>query len=500
MNCDVHIERINNFEYSFAGSNRKYYRKIAKYLTFPNPDPFAYSPTIDMFDKHNLTFKIGMLKHLITELKEAEIKYTLIDFNYVLPKFEFDSRLTGKYLYQKKAVERFYKKRFGIIKVPTRGGKTFLASEIARLFLTFSYSGDNFLFVTDNTTLFAQAIRDIKEYFEPYGGIEIGEICSGKIQTDKRVTVAMVQTIQSTFSKRCRDNVKKRNLTKYLKELKFLAIDEIHDNSSEARMKIYRKCTSIEFLLCLSATPYKDDALKKNLKLQAWSGGIIFDISEQELREKGVLSNYMVFMLFLDHTDSWTEGDYFDVRKDIIVYNKHRNYILIKVMKILESLGLKTLVLFQDIAHGEEISKLTGFKFISGINKGDERELVKNNFLKEEGGFLLASDIFKKGVTLPEVEVMINVDGGLESSKTIQKKGRVLGVTEKKKRSLIIDFFDFEEQYFSKHSETRLDTYIKSIGEENVGLLDTSADDYLKVLRKWIKKWFEGDKDCLGTQ
>lgn len=93
-------------------------------------------------------------------------------------------------------------------------------------------------------------------------------------------------------------------------------------------------------------------------------------------------------------------------------------------------------------------------------------------------------------MTLPEVEVLINVDGGLEDANTIQKKGRVLGTTKTKSRSLIIDFFDLYDAYFSDHSETRLNTYVEAIGENHVGILDTSADDVYETLERWIKKWF----------
>ena len=113
---------------------------------------------------------------------------------------------------------------------------------------------------------------------------------------------------------------------------------------------------------------------------------------------------------------------------------------------------------------------------------------------------MLASDIFKKGVTLPQVEVLINVDGGLEDANTIQKKGRVLGATETKSRSLIIDFFDLYDAYFSEHSETRLDTYIEAIGEKRVGILDTSIDDWLETFRRWTIKWFGADKDFSAMQ
>ena len=147
-------------------------------------------------------------------------------------------------------------------------------------------------------------------------------------------------------------------------------------------------------------------------------------------------------------------------------------------------------MLLQSIEHGSKVAQLSGERFISGQTKSDERERAKAEFLSGEGGFLLASDIFKKGVTISECQVLVNVDGGLEDANTIQRKGRVLGATETKDRSLIIDFFDLYDAYFSEHSETRLDTYVKSVGEKRVGILDTSIDDWCETFKNWTKKWF----------
>ena len=402
--------------------------------------------------------------------------------------------MSGKFIHQRKAVEAFFKRRFGIIVVPTRGGKTFIASEILRIFLD-SDEG-NFLFLTDNTTLFTQAVGDIKKYFERYGGIEVGEIRAGSVDLSKRVTAGMIQTIQSVLSARCKDRAKQKALQKYLKTLKFLCVDEIHDNCSDSKLKIYKRCTALEYQLCLSATPYRANTLVQNLKLKAWSGDIIYTITEEKLRERGVLSDYKVFMFMLDHNDieyddPIDDDDYVDCRKKLIFENNFRNDVLKRVIETLRDMNLKTLVLFQSVEHGRAMSALLGERFISGVTKSDEREESKRNFLSGEGGVLLASNIFKKGVTLPEVQVIINADEGVEDANTIQKKGRVLGATETKKRSLVIDFFDIYDAYFSEHSQTRLNTYIRAIGKKRIGILDVSAQGWLDTFVKWTKKWFE---------
>lgn len=493
MGAIVTINRINNFNYSFKLSTKEGIRHVAKALTFRNPEPFAYSSKIEKFDKRKMTFRIGMLPTLERYLTKKGIEYEVEDYRYRLPEgIEIDDRMTGKYIHQRRAVEAFYRKRFGIIVVPTRGGKTFIASEICRIFLN-SDEG-NFLFLTDNTLLFSQAVGDIKDFFGRYGGIEVGEIRSGKFDISKRVTVGMIQSVSSTLSNRCRDKKKKAAMMKYLRNLKFLCVDEIHDNCSDSKLKIYKKCAKLEYQLCLSATPYRSEALVQNLKLKEWSGDIIYTITEQKLRKRKVLSDYKVFMLLVNHNNlqyKAEDGDYEMLRKEMIFHSEFRNNVIKMVIDILRKLELKTLLLFQSKEHGYALESITGIPFICGDNTNKERERAKAEFLEGKGGMLAASEIFKKGVTLPAVEVLINCDGGLEDANTIQKKGRVLGVTKDKERSLIIDFFDEYDAYFTDHSAARLQTYIDAVGEKNVGILDTEIDDCYDALERWIKKWFK---------
>ena len=491
----VKIQRLNNFLYSFRLSTPDGIRHVAKALTFKNPNPYAYQQTIMKYDRNKLTFKIGMYPTLIKYLEERNIGYEVDDYSFDLPEgIEIDDRMTGKYIHQANAVKAFYKRRFGIIQVPTRGGKTFIMSEILRIFLQSNKDG-NFLFCVDNTTLFTQAVGDIKKFFERYGGIEIGEIKAGHVDTSKRVTVAMAQTIQSTLSERCKNKERKKELKKYLKELTFLSVDEIHDNATSSRMKIWKMCSKIDYLLLLSATPYKSETPDQNLKLQEWSGDVIYRITEKELRDRHVLSDYKVFLFAIDHNEidyNIEDDDYISLRDKLIFNSDVRNRTLIETINILDRLELKTLVLFQSIEHGQAIANITKYNFIHGGTKAKVRESVKEEFLhKKKGGVLFASNIFKKGITLPECEVIIIVDEGLEVSSVIQKKGRTLGVTENKTKSLVIDFIDIYDVYFSEHSESRLETYVNDIGESNVGILDVTAEDCLKTFKKWVIKWFE---------
>lgn len=488
----IEIVRINFFEYSFAGSNSLGKQIVAKALTYSNPSPFAYSDQIQMFDRRELTFRAGMLPTLIKKLTSAGREYRLTDYDFKLPRsVKIDQRLSGKYIHQRRAVEAFFRRRMGIIVVPTRGGKTVIAGECIRIFLTTEAVSNKVLFLVDSKTLFQQAIDDFKRYFEPYGGIEIGEIRSGRIDTEKRVTVGMIQTIQATLSKRCTETGKKNKLKNFLKTLRFLIVDEIHDNASSSKLRIYKTCKKLTHQLSLSATPYRAEAFVENLHLKAWSGDVVYHIKEETLRERGVLTEYKVFLLALEQDARFTRAaTYAAYQKALIFNSKIRDAIVVKVIDMCRERRFKTLVMFQSVDHGRHIAQLTGCTFIHGDTDNQERERVKNEFLERtDGGVLMASNIFKKGVTLPQVEVLFNVDGGLENANTIQRKGRVLGATESKSRSAIIDFIDIDDAYFSEHSSTRLNTYVKAIGESGIGILDTAVDDWLKTLERWLTIW-----------
>lgn len=489
----VNIVRISNFEYSFSLSNQIGIKQVISALTIDNPDEFSTFRKFEKFNRQKLTFKIGMINTLLQYLDEKKIKYELTEYDYSFPdSVEVDDRMDGKYIHQKKAVKAFFEKRFGIIVVPTRGGKTFIASEILRIFL--NTDNGNFCFFTDTTMLFTQAVNDINKFFERYGGVEIGEIKAGKVDTSKRVTVAMVQTVQRAFSKNNKDKKKKKQLEKYMQNLKFLCIDEIHDNCSTSKLRLFRRSKNLEYQLCLSATPYKSNNFNQNLKLKEWSGDIIYSISENTLRQRKVLSDYKVVILSIDHEKfnlNLDSEDYYGYQSKIVINNEFRNNVLFKIIEVLRELNLKTLVIFQSIKHGNLISNKTDIPFISGETKTSEREKEKDFFLKKKGGILLASNIFKKGITISQCEVLINVDGGFEDANTIQKKGRVLGTTDDKEKSLIIDFLDLYELYFSKYSSARLETYNRSVGESKIEILDTLNEEYINDFKKIVKDWFK---------
>lgn len=489
----VNIQRVSLLQYSFARSTPDAKRSVAQALTYENPNKYDLYRKKEMFSKVDFTFFVGLLPDVIGYCRAHNIQYYVDDWVFDNRQLQIDERLTGKYQHQADAVKAFFKRRVGILKVPTRGGKTFIASEILRQFLLAESEG-TFLFTVDTEDLFRQAMGDIQSFFEPYGGIEIGEIRGG-VWEPRRVTIAMVQTLQRAATGSA---ARKRELKNLLMSVKFLTVDEIHDNCSKPRMDLFKKCKNISYQLCLSATPYRAEAWYPNLKLRAWSGDIIYEIDEKVLQQRMVLTQYEVMMLCIDHESqpyAGMVGDYRELQDAIIHNNRLRNNVLLMVTALVKKLGLKTLVLFQSVEHGKWYSAHTGIPFIWGSTTAAERDEEKRRFLASDGGLLAASGIFKKGVTLPAAQIMINVDGGLEDANTVQKKGRVLGYIDGKDVSAIIDFVDVYEQYFSDHSSSRLQTYLDAVGERGVHIVDAVADGWIKTVEQWLRNWFHVEKN-----
>jgi superfamily II DNA or RNA helicase len=518
----VKLTKIS-WEIFYESTDTKDIEIIEKSLTFYNENSrFSnnnyWDGYIRYFDKKRKCFNFGHLSPVIDKLIQKDIQYTIsgIDIEVFQPTVSYNKELRP---HQLASLYSFFQTKYGVIKVPTRGGKTYIASEAIRLI---QYKNTEFkvLFVVDSQMLFNQALNDISSYLK-INKEEIGIIKDGKFII-KQINITTIQTLQSIHGgvkrikktkavnkvliKKTNQEIKgeknikltlKQNLIDFLSDIKFLIVDECHEYSSDDRINIIKQTINSEFNLFLSATPFKSENRFANLSLRGIIGDILYEIPEQELKKRGVLAQDKVILIRIRHKDNkyinFNELDNYQEYVDkVIVSNKERNQIVVNVIETCRKMKLKTLVLFSFKKHGYNISKLTSDPFITGDNGLEDREFVKEKFLKEGGGVLLASNIFNKGITLPEVEIMVNIGGGKEKSGLIQKKGRVLGTTKTKKKALIIDFLD-ESEYFSDHSLSRLEVYEESVGSENIIVFDSNDEDFYVEFREFVKQWFDED-------
>jgi len=70
----------------------------------------------------------------------------------------------------------------------------------------------------------------------------------------------------------------------------------------------------------------------------------------------------------------------------------------------------------------------------------------------------LIGTVFKEGVDIPEIEVVINAEGGKDAKMTVQKM-RNLTPHHGKTEAIYVDFYDMMNPYFETHSKARLAEY-----------------------------------------
>lgn len=500
----------------FSGNPKE--EKVIKDIFTIWVDGAQYSPLYNNVDKKgkrkwdgyyrfynkNNEFDWGLLEEVEFALNKNKIKYRIVDKSGLIYITNYSiSKMLRKH--QKKAVRNFFKTNLGITIVPTRGGKTFIASEKIRIVNEFDKNNIS-LFVVDTIDLFNQTVKEFSKFFN-IPESEIGKI-NDKGVIIKQINVAMIQTMTTTLYpvKRKTDskdkikirNKKSRELRKFLHTVNFLLVDEIQEFSSKQRMNCLKACKNKSYMSGLSATPYKDENIIQNLKIKGFFGGETYKVSIKSLQKQGHLALDKAVLIYYNHEKIKnklrlsTDTDGYQVFLSKLIHeNRERNAILLKIIKICEKNNWKTLMLFNSKKHGYIISDKSNKPFISGDDNSKIRNSEKDKFLSGKGGILLASNIYKKGITLPEAEILVFADGGLEGSNVTQKKGRVLGAVDGKTKAIIMDIMDIEDEYFSEHSLNRLRVYDEEIWKKGVEIYE--SDDF-KGIEESIKEWLDEKK------
>lgn len=495
----VTLEKISKTKVKFSCTISKEIKCITKCLTFFIDGAFFSEKYQNgfwdgkiKFYKDNV-FSFGLTKFVCDELTKNNFNFELSGFD----KDRINLKVEDKHLneilypYQKIAVKTFFDNEIGthgIIKIPTRGGKTFTSAEcisIAKM-----NGCKKFLFLVDSIDLMNQTINEFAKYFK-ISKNKIGKLQGSKVFDFKEINVGMIQSFTKILSPVKKHSeltdkqIKQKNekvfkLKKLISEIDFIIVDEIHEFSSENRLSTLRQFSNCKHFLSLSATPFKSGDEVKNMNLRQVVGDVIYEIKESELIEYGSLVKNKVLIILFD--DETKVGDnYVHFYEQNIVFNKKRNELLLKIMKILNESKIKSLFMVTRKNHGKLLSELSGYDFVSGDDEIDSREKIKQDFLSVNDGILLASDIYKKGVSLNNCEVLVNVSGGKEESTVLQKRGRVLASSNGKNSALIIDIFD-KKKYFNEHCVSRLKAYQQTVGEENIDVLDFNDSEFYENL------------------
>lgn len=366
--------------------------------------------------------------------------------------------------YQIAAVDSFFTGQLpglGIAKMPIRSGKTKTAAEFIRRV------GLPTVFAVPSQMLLGQTVDAFRDALP---GVDIGAIGDSQY-SEGFVTVATLQSLLRLRGKRAdpgKDNGRPMD-PRYKRMIRrtdvFICDEAHHIRGGGEWYKVPYDFDSI-FKVALSATAYLEDvneAERGIIWLKGVFGPVRVDIPTSELVEAGYLMRQNVKMYTIDkpnkHGRGWSEA----LKQECITHNPHRNDLIARLArKATADMGMKTLIVANRLDHIEAIGEALArhgvdHRVIIGRIKGKARTELIDGLVNGDYPVLMGT-VLGEGIDIPDVECVINAEGGKDVKATVQRQ-RNLTMAEGKRLALFIDFYDDTNQYFAEHSSARLAAY-----------------------------------------
>lgn len=449
--------------------------------------------------EHLLVFKrgryrapIGLLPDMRRKLEELNIEYAVRRKKSRKPErigHEWNDEIVLRD-YQRDAIEGFIAKpepARGILKMPIRSGKTKTAAGVIHRL------GVRAIFLVPSKMLLHQTADSLAEALP---ATTIGRIGDGEF-SEGDVTVATVQTLTRLRGgeAQCQGNVERDDYGKkighkgkaacgkakcdrphkfpalpddryidLIKRYDLVIFDEAHHLRGDSWHKVMMDFRA-RYRLGLSATVYFDDKREQErgvIWLKACCGDIKHEVSTSRLIEEGYLMRQEVELYMC--TEPKMKGEKWSgaLRAACITNNPVRNEMIAKLAQEKLDSELNVLIVTNRLAQIEKLSALLDKRgiehvVITGKHSSEEREELIRLFRKGHVSCMLGT-VFAEGVDVPEIEVVINAEGGRDAKATVQRM-RNMTMSEGKSRSVLIDFWDDTNEYFKRHSRARLKTY-----------------------------------------
>ena len=426
-------------------------------------------------------FLRGLLPWVEEKLQLVEIPYEIVyehDEKYEYVQCPVDLFTPPFRDYQVTSVEyAIYYKR-GIIRVATGGGKTNIIAGVNKM-IEVHFNGRTLTFVNKTRLMHQTADRFRSLGLEDVGIIGAGEYSPG------RHTVVMVQTAHKLM---------RQGRTDWYEDVSLVNWDETHHLGADS-WKALALNIGAEWSIGYSGTPYRQGVSNysdpADIQLLGITGGVIVDVSASYLIQQGLLAKPYIFMIPITHSEGHEcdvktkkspckkPGEFNHVEREFIVDNSYRNGVAARLTLQLAQRGLQPLILVSKIEHGHkmlrELSNL-GLKglFLSGgptrhfydeladtiiSERDDDPEASTRRVLDGVDQYLIGSTVFDEGVDLPALTDVVNLAAGRSFIKNMQRVGRGLRPKPGDNSARIWDFYDYGNEWLTRHSEERIQDY-----------------------------------------
>lgn len=421
-----------------------------KYNSFTSDGERIWNGYIHFFNTKNFTFLTGHLPFVEKILTEQNAEFMVTDRCYrpdVTPSPVY--KLKGMELreYQRQGVDIcVHKRNRGIFDLATNSGKTILAVAISESIPVKT------LFLVDRVELLNQAYK----MFKMRGTREVGVITPQEFQP-REVTIGLQKTIWSKL----RNKYTRHEYVDYLSSVELLFADEVHKATSSTWKYVLRYMHQAYYRYGLSGTPLTEDSIR-NMFLVGFIGRIIQKVSNQYLIKHGYSAKPLINIVRRKSERISASLDYAEVYRIGITENAHRNSQIVDLVK--EHKGKSILVMVKHLEHGRiikgSIEKEEGY-FVSGQDTKADRLSIYNQFKDRKIPIVIATMIYKEGIDISAIDVLIYAAGEKAPVTILQVLGRGLRARKDKKMLLYYDFDDKGHRHLTRHTNMRVKIYEK---------------------------------------
>ena len=399
----------------------------------------------DKVGRTGLWIPRGYIRHLINLCRRQGIQFRIDDQRRRLKplNFVFSGRLKP---FQKIAVDKMLAKDFGTLSSATGSGKTVMA-----LYMI-AKRKQPALIIVHTKELAAQWVERIGTFI----GIEsedVGFIGGGKKRVGEKITVALVQSLY-----KCADEV--------AENIGFLLVDECHRCPSRTFTEAV-SCFDSQYMLGLSATPYRRDQLSK---LIFWHlGDKHHEVDKSQLIESG---DVLPARVVIRNTDFTTRHDpvteYSKMLAELATDTARNIQIAGDVAaEAAENPGI-CLILSDRKAHCENLQALLRFRFklpselLTGDLDAAERKKVLERINQGRVHVLIATgQLIGEGFDCKDLTTLFLATPIKFSGRLLQYLGRVLRPAPGKKYARVFDYVDVKVDTLRKAASARQRVYRK---------------------------------------
>jgi superfamily II DNA or RNA helicase len=387
----------------------------------------------------------GYIRHLIHMCRRQDIKLRIDDQRRMLTpmNFNFKGRLKP---FQKIAVEAMLAKDFGTLSSATGSGKTVMALYII------ARRKQPSLIIVHTKELASQWVERI-ETFLGIASEAVGFIGGGRKVIGEKITVALVQSLY-----KCAEEV--------AENIGFLLVDECHRCPSRTFTEAV-SCFDSQFMLWLSATPYRRDQLSK---LIFWHlGDMHHQVDKSRLIETGdVLPAKVIFRETNFATRLDPVNEYSRMLAELAA-DTQRNLLIASdiTAEAARNTGV-CLILSDRKAHCENLQALLRYRFRlqSELLTGDidvaERKKVLERLNQGKVRILIATgQLIGEGFDCKHLTTLFLATPIKFSGRLLQYLGRVLRPATGKQYARVFDYVDVNVETLKKAANARRRVYQK---------------------------------------